>query len=259
MLKLFSFATLLFMVMGCQEGDESTETDFQKNDFECVVKIHDMSDNDITLSKKVKGFKKKTGKVFLYNFETEEYDVPYQTLKISNKNGTLMQEWFLSDLHEDYFEAYTVPNKEDATKTEYFYKWQGDLFDMFPGSWDEYIANEDREEEKGFHIANVIDWQKFQKIVGDFSDGCDALQIKYDGAYSPSPNMSNYGNGHACLWLFPVNSTYEYYGMAPSIHEGCGVYGIFTPGKDSFTEMCTNDPDVYARVRLVRDIPAGKW
>jgi len=170
-----------------------------------------------------------------------------------------MQEWFLSDLHENWFEAYTVTNKEDTTKKEYFYKWQGDIYDMAPGYWDEYIANEDGDEENGFHIANVIDWQKFRKIVTNFSESCDELQIKYDGGYTKSTSkFTPFGNGYACLWLFPIDSNNEYAGMAANPQNGCGSYTCFTHD-NKFEYAVTNIQNTYVRVRLVRDIPAGKW
>lgn len=259
-LMLFALNVMLFSIIACQETDESIVTETRNNDFECVVKIHDMSDGtDTSLSKKVRDPKPKflseSGTVFLYNFDTDTCDIPYHTLILSNKSGTLKQEWLLSDLCEDWFdEAIEIPNVDGGTKSDFFYKWHGNIFDMYPGTWDEYIRNEKGHEEKGFHIVNVIDLQKLKEIVGDFSDGCDMIHIKADGMYSYCPNLFNSNKGYVCWWLFPINSTYNYYGMAANSHSNCGVFARIAPGKDSFEEMYTNSEDLYIHIRLVRDM-----
>ena len=57
----------------------------------------------------------------------------------------------------------------------------------------------------------------------------------------------------------PVSSTTQYYGMSANLNRGCGVFALITPGQDSFVQVDTNIKDLYARVRLVRDISAEQW
>jgi len=60
MLKLFSSAALLLMIMGCQEDNESIETSIPPNNFGSEIKKIQINDSiDATISKKVKGYKKK--------------------------------------------------------------------------------------------------------------------------------------------------------------------------------------------------------
>lgn len=246
----------LSLHIACQDNDDSSEN-FNTSEV-IVFPMNDSS--DCSLSKKVKMYRKKTSEVFLYDIESEVFDRKYQTLKISDKNGTLMQEWFLSDIHEDWFDSYVVYNEENNGKRDFFYRWKGDIYDMRPGDWDEYIANNNGIEEKGFHIANVIDLQKLTKIVGDFSNACKLIDIVYDGYYTKEPNYHHWNDKKAYFWLFPVSSTYDYSGMSENIEKDCGVLAVINPEDDYYTTILyTNIKDIYARLRLVRDITPEKW
>lgn len=258
---LMFFAVLLSLYTACQDSDDSSVvTELTDNNNGEEVIVFPMNDSsDCSLSKKVKMYRKKTSEVFLYNIELDEFDCKYQTLKISDKNGTLMQEWFLSDIHEDWFDSYVVYNEENNGKRDFFYRWKGDIFDMHPSDWDEYIANNQGIIEEGFHIVNVIDLQKLTKIVGDFSNACKLINIVYDGYYTKKDNSRHYGDKKAYFWLYPVASTNEYYGMAGNSDCECGVLADIKPEDDYFAIFYTNVKDVYARLRLVRDITPEKW
>ena len=258
---LFSVVSVLFSVMACNEDEESVVSDEENNDLEAKVIVHQMNDRDgSSLSKRRKRYKRKRGVVYLYNFDGDSLEV-HQTMKISTMDGSIMQEWLLSDLDEKYFndnDQLLVPNKNDATKTDYFYKWKGELCDMPQGTWDDFVRTESDEAESGFHVMNVIDLQKIKEIAGDFSDVCDTLALKPFGYYAP-PKFSNEASNFVYLWLFPVASTRKYYGMQANAESGCGVLARIVPGSDSFSEVYTNVRDIYARVRLVRDISAEQW
>ena len=255
-LVLFSVMSVLCSVMACSEDDEGGIVSV--NDFETKVIVHQMNDSeDLSLSKKVR-YKRKRGVVYLLNLDTDEL-IPYETMKISTMDESIMQEWLLSDLNEDYFDGQKmVPNKDDAAKTDYFYMWKGEICNMSQGTWEDFVRTKNNKAVKGFHVLNVIDLQKIKKIAGDFSDICDTLQIKPYGYYS-EPRTTPWNSDKACLWLYPVSSTTKYYGMVANPKSGCGVFAQITPGKDSFVEVVTNIKDLYARVRLVRDIPKGQW
>ena len=247
----FVLVTMLFSIVACQEHDESIVSGDGVNDADCQVIVHQM--NDISLSKSKHRYKRKRGVVYLYNFHTDSFDV-YQTMKISDMNDKVMQEWLLSDLNEDYFDGQFV----DASTDDFFYKWKGEICNMSQGTWEEYIADENENPEKGFHVLNVVDLQKLVEITGDFSDACDTLRIKPYGYYT-QPGSKHWNSNLACLWLFPVSATTKYYGMAANSNSGCGVFARITPGADSFAEVYTNIKELYARVRLVRNISKEQW
>ena len=258
MFVLFSVMSVLFSVMACNEDDDSVVSDRESNDLGEVI-VHQMNDSDgLSLSKRKKRYKRKRGVVYIYNFDDDSLEI-HQTMKISTMDGSIMQEWLLSDLNENYFRGQKkVPNKNDATKMDYFYKWKGEICDMSQGTWDEYVRTVNDEAESGFHVMNVIDLQKIKEIAGDFSDVCDTLAFKPFGYYAP-PKFTNEASNLVYLWLFPVASTRKYYGMQANAENGCGVLARIVPGSDSFSEVYTNVRDIYARVRLVRDISAEQW
>lgn len=258
----FVLVTMLFSIVACQENDdEGVVSGDENNDVGCKVIVHQMDGSEgISLSKR-KNYKCKVGEVFLYNYDTEKFDIPYRTLKISDLDGKVMQEWLLSDFNEDYFDdkgQLMLPNEEDATKSDFFYKWQGDIYAQWPSVWNKRFVDENRVAVTGFHILNVIDLQKISRIVGDFSEACDTLKIKPFGYYT-GPRVTHWHSDKACLWLSPVSATTQYYGMAANSNSECGVLARITPGADSFATVYTNIKDLYARVRLVRDIPKGQW
>jgi|GEM_PF-6688932 len=123
---------------------------------------------------------------------------------------------------------------------------------VVPGSEDNNLG------EKGFRVMNVVDLQKIERIAGDFSDICDTLNIKPYGCYT-MPDNTHWHSDKACLWLYPVSASTKYYGMAANSNSGCGVFARITPGQDSFVMVETNIKDLYARVRLVRNISKEQW
>ncbi|MBQ3655234.1 MAG: hypothetical protein II956_00105 [Bacteroidales bacterium] len=241
-LILSAFAvTLSLFSVACQQ-DIETEVQTEQQQF---TDFHDYCLNvpdtsaDKCISKAV--LRKKYSTVVIN-------DTEYRTIKIRNREATIMQEWLLEDLHEDMF-TYTPYHQDNDPYGKlhgFYYPWCGELDDVIQADWDEFIPNA-----PGFRIPTAKDLTDLGAVVGK-NNRRSILEVEYDGFCEPStPADFSYRTNNGCgFWVNCQND--------PSRVDGCGVIGNWYKD-DAFVLSFTNIKDICCNVRLVRTLTKSQW
>ena len=236
---LSAMVATMFIGSACQK-DTETEQDVMHQqsitDFhDCCLNVYDTTGNDC-ISKAV--VRKKYGKVVINNGE-------YKTIKIRNREATIMQEWLYEDLHEDMFTGRFFFQNED-TKGEnhgYYYPWCGSLDDVIQDDWDEFCS------EQGFRIPTAKDLTDLRDVVGKNNRGI-ILNVELDGFYYPDfPLEHSYITNNGGFWINAQND--------PNRVSGCGVIANWYG--DDLLISYTNNKDICCNVRLVRTLNQSQW
>ncbi|MBO7598689.1 MAG: hypothetical protein J6T70_16755 [Bacteroidales bacterium] len=216
----------------------------------------------ITRSLSKKAYKSKYSEVY---FMTGEDDTPfnkYKTIKIRDIKGDLCQEWFVEDLHEDWFKPYSYqPGDEKGTLHGYYYHWEGTLSDA-QSDWNELVYSDTELEipAKGFHIPNESDFYKLGAIVGESSAIFRALQLEYDGIHFSGFN--DWNNLLAAIWINPIDTIWSQ-GTDPNQVDGCGIFAAWHNNDphygDKMVGHYTNSKTLQCNVRLVRNLTKKQW
>lgn|GEM_PF-4286061 len=213
---------------------------------------------------------KKFSEVYFLNFDDEIGYHVYKTIKVRNVKGTICQEWFYEDLHENLFDYVYKQDDVDGLIYGYYYPWEGNLNDVPQSDWNELIMNADGDSEQGFHIPGYSDIRKLKEIYGDnMIRARTDLNVQWDDS-DGTTNYTHIMDG-AGFWLNPVDSWWIQFPNStdPNKVDGCGVtWSWVNP------TAYEKNPDYYGNgyglgysnvkqnrcnVRLVRNITKDQW
>lgn len=191
----------------------------------------------------------------------------YTTLKIRNRAGNIIQEWLLENLRTDMFEYHTWKNDPKGLKYGFFYKWEGDLYDLTQDDWDFMMLkteNESGENALGFHLPRHKDINDLKKIVGDNGRVRKHLRLIYGDSYEPirDDGKDCYNKNEACIWLDPNNNYDEwsaYKGVDPRRQDKCGIVYVWSLNPNTSYRSYTNIEDLCCNIRLVRNLTIDQW
>lgn len=253
--SVFAFALVGAMLTSCQDED--------------IENIGEDSTQELSIEVKHPTTKAAVGKKFseVY-FLTSDFESfhKYKTIKIRNVKGTICQEWFYEDLHEDWFRPYSFqPSDEDGIIHGYYYPWEGVLNNVPQSDWDEMIFNEDGDNETGFHIPTLSDIHTLSDLFGETSAIRTVLNVAFDGTYIPQ-RPDDWNNFTASFWKDPVDpiwfSAFPNF-IDPNKQEGCGKFVSWYQNNYQYGNyMWINNPnnkDLRCNVRLVRTITKQQW
>lgn len=111
----------------------------------------------------------------------ESIKVTYKTIKLRNKDHSIMQEWFLENYRENVFGGKTYPEQEpnpDILSLGRFYSWENF------GADTPYDCN-DLFSKRGFHIPTERDVENLVAIYGDANKVRDMLGFQ-------NPDLNRY-------------------------------------------------------------------
>lgn len=201
--------------------------------------------------------------VYCYNSDLSR--TRYRTLKIRNASGTIIQEWLYENLRSDMFESYTWSNDPDGSRYGYFYKWEGDLFDLGPSDWNFMMTDKNESPVTGFHIPNYTDFNNLAQIVGGTNNIPRYLNLTYGSNYYPlfDDDRTTPSTGGAILWVDYHDPTWSSFGnVDPNRVEGCGVFKCWPREitDENRPYVCyTNIEELGCNLRLVRTLTINQW
>lgn len=264
---------VLTILASCQKEDvedapKSKHTDGIESSLGDIRPIpYDTAVCGMALSKA--GYIKKKSAVFFMDYDEESGEPvmhKYVTLKIRNIKGDLCQEWFLEDLHSNYFTHSSRPDDDSGTKYGYYYPWKGTLDDITQEEWNILLfqtEDMDGENANGFHIPNCTDFIKLNQIVGQNEKLQNLLQVEYDGTYRP--RTDDWQEDAGGFWQSPYDPTmfHNPYCIDPGLEDGCGIIMLAFLNnprfRDGFWACYTNVKDIRCNVRLMRTISKSQW
>jgi len=177
----------------------------------------------------------------------------HTTIKIKRRGGSVVQEWLYEDLRTDYFSFYTWADDPTGDKYGYYYKWEGELFDLIQDDWDFLMLKSqdvDGEHELNFHIPTFQDLCNLLEIVGDNGHVHKYLNLTYACNYDPLLDKGKECTNKtaAMIWI-------DY----PGRLLGCGVFKAWSLEPSTSYICCTNIARLACNVRLVRTLKPEEW
>ena len=187
-----------------------------------------------------------------YNLDPE-ITVTYNTIKLRNKDHSIMQEWFLENYREDVFGYRTFNLDLVPNDLQYglFYSW-GNFDDKTQEDYDDLFSK------RGFHLPTGDDINKLVTLYGA-NKARDMLGLfnedlrRYVDVYEQNDPRRYYKPIRDEIFIQPTN-----FGPLP-MRPNCGptVFLGGTPPND--VAYIFPNTEVYCLVRFVRDLTEDEW
>ena len=244
---LSAMVATMFIGSACQKDNENNyNLEKELDESNWTVKTDTTDYSKICISKK--NYWSKESAVFI--LDDIDRGKKYKTIKISNMQKTITQEWLYEDLRSEFFDEYmTVSKDTDGERFGFYYLWEENFGDADQEVFDYLVCNAENHQisEKGFHVATRDDIMNLAKILKNSNKIPECLNLGYDASYS----FSGVNTNLARIWLVTPD---------PDKVKGCGVFVEWDKNHGNAMQYYfPNSRDVYMNVRLCRTISQGEW
>ncbi len=250
LLKLFAiFAIVGMAFIGCQKEDDFTN----KNLDEGVLIKRD------TVFRILKGAVI-TKYDYVYVLQENGSLVKHKTIKIRDLQWKIVQEWFLEDLKTTAIQDPKFYPGDDGSVHGYYYRWENQITDVADNNGWKYLVCADKnytEFDRPFRLPRIQryycelgDDLRLGQLLGSTYAIKSKLQLQDDGYYNA--HIPIFKKGVSCFWLETRRT------CTPHNSEHCGVLSTWN-NNGSYYLHGLSLPNVYANVRLMRDIRKSDW